>query len=167
MNTTKLKDSLNASAEMAKDAAHSAYDTARETGQAVAAEVGARGAEALATARETATARLDDARVALSDTGDQLAETLRRAAEQPENGTLQARVLGGVASGVAVAADRLRGRSLNDLVTDTTAMARRHPGAFAAGAAVAGFAAARFLRSSAKGQAANVAQHQPGSETRS
>jgi hypothetical protein len=37
-----------------------------------------------------------------------------------------------------------------DLTEDVKALAKRHPGAFMAAAAVAGFAAARFIRSSSK-----------------
>ena len=46
--------------------------------------------------------------------------------------------------------DRLRNNSMSDLVATTKAFARRNPGAFAAGAAVAGFALARFMQASAR-----------------
>ena len=44
----------------------------------------------------------------------------------------------------------MRSHSLDDLLATTRAFAQRNPGAFAAGAAVAGFALARFLRSSSR-----------------
>ena len=44
----------------------------------------------------------------------------------------------------------LRQRSVTELGDDLRVMARRHPGAFMAGAAVAGFCLARFLRASAR-----------------
>ena len=93
--------------------------------------------------------RLDEARDALSESGDRLAETLRRAAEQPVAGSVQSRVLSAVAGGVSSAANTLRDRSVSEMIADVRALAQRNPGAFAAGAAVAGFALARFMRASA------------------
>lgn len=53
-------------------------------------------------------------------------------------------------NGANAVAERLGGRSMGDLAAglarDTRALARRHPGAFAAGAAIAGFALMRALR---------------------
>ncbi len=54
-----------------------------------------------------------------------------------------------MADSVADAAERMRGMSLNDVARDTTDFARRHPAAFLSGAALVGFAAARFLKASA------------------
>ena len=59
-----------------------------------------------------------------------------------------ARAMAGAAQGLSTAADTLRSHSIDDLLGATRDFAKRHPGAFAAGAAVAGFALARFLRAS-------------------
>ncbi len=63
-----------------------------------------------------------------------------------------------VARGVTSASEMLRQRSVTDLTADLRDLARRHPGAFMAAAAVAGFAAARFLRSSASRRSGAEAQ---------
>lgn len=148
------KKPLNNAAETATDAARktasSALDAAKDAAQSLGAEVQARAADTLSSVKESAAGRLEGARESLSDTGDRLAESLRRAAEKPEEGSIQQRVLTAVAGGVADAAGTLRNRSASEIAADLRGFARRNPGAFAAGAAVAGFALARFLRSSAK-----------------
>ena len=74
---------------------------------------------------------------------------LRRAITEPAPDSVQARVMSAVAGGVSQAAHTLRDRSLSEMAADLRALAKRNPGVFAAGAAVAGFALARFLRASA------------------
>jgi hypothetical protein len=90
------------------------------------------------------------ARESLSDVGRRLASTLERASAEGDSDALKSRVLTSVAHGLTSASDALRQRSVVDLTEDVKALAKRHPGAFMAAAAVAGFAAARFIRSSSK-----------------
>jgi hypothetical protein len=54
-----------------------------------------------------------------------------------------------LANNVGNLATRLREGSIEDLVDDTRALARRNPGLFIAGGIVAGFALARFAKASA------------------
>ncbi|MEI2804579.1 MAG: hypothetical protein V9G18_01100 [Albidovulum sp.] len=123
----------------AKDGAEGAKD-------AVVASAGA----GLSSLRDTAIERADDARELLSDAGDRLAATLERAAEGEDADAIRSRVYTSVARGVTSASDMLRQRSVTDLTADLRDLARRHPGAFMAAAAVAGFCAARFIRSSSR-----------------
>jgi ElaB/YqjD/DUF883 family membrane-anchored ribosome-binding protein len=102
----------------------------------------------LTTVKDAAVEKADAARETLSDVGDRLAETLQRASTDGDGDALKSRVLTSVAQGLTTASDALRQRSVADLATDVRTLARRHPGAFMAAAAVVGFAAARFVRSS-------------------
>ena len=134
-----------------RDGASVATDSVRN----LASDVSAKAVDTAAAMRDGAVDRLDEARDALSDSGDRFAETLRRAAEEPAAGSVQARVLSAVAGGVSTAASTLRDRSVSEMATDLRALARRNPGAFAAGAAVAGFALARFLRSTSRARSSD------------
>ena len=89
--------------------------------------------------------RYEDARDALSATSKRLGARLRNAAGevQEEVSELPARVR----SGVNTAIESVRGRSAGELAQDVRGMARRNPGWFMAGAALAGFALAAVLRS--------------------
>ncbi len=154
MNTTDLKDKLAATADKAKETAAAAMDVAGEAGRTVKAEATARAADAFETVRTVAGERVDAARDTLVSAGERLAETL-----QTEAGTMEgvsSRVLNGLAGGVATVTDGLRGRTLGDLLSGAQDYARRNPGTFALGAAVAGFALARFLRSSGERQTAEA-----------
>lgn len=114
----------------------------------------------LAAVRDVAVEKADVARESLSDVGERLAATLQRSAEGEEGDALKSRVLSSVAQGLTQASGALRQRSVADLTSDVKMLARRHPGAFMAAAAVAGFAAARFVRSSAQRRTAG---HDDGS----
>ena len=159
MNTNDNNMHENADAAMgtaenrmdeAKAKMSGAAEKATHKVRAVASDLTAKASEAATTVRDNALERMDEARDALSDSGDRLAETLRRAAEEPEAGSVQAKMLSAVASGVSSAAETLRERSVSEIAADLRDMARRNPGVFAAGAAVAGFALARCLRSSSQ-----------------
>lgn len=105
---------------------------------------------ALSAVKDVAVEKADVARESLSDVGQRLAATLERASAEGEGDALKSRVLTSVAHGLTSASDALRQRSVSDLAEDLKVLAKRHPGAFMAAAAVAGFAAARFIRSSSR-----------------
>ena len=153
--TEKLKQTIATTADTVKDKARSAQ-----------ADVAAHAAGTVAALRDGAAAHLDDARDALSESGDRLADTLQRAAEDQPEGALQTRVMAAAASGLATVSDSLRDRSLAEMAADLKALARRHPAVFAAGAAVAGFALARILRSAAQDSAARTIDAPRGTGTR-
>lgn len=121
-------------------------DKAVEAKDAVMAGAGS----TMSAVRDAAVEKADTARETLSEVGDRLAETLKRATENEDSDGLKSRVLTSVAQGITSASDVLRQRSVVDLTEDMKVLAKRHPGAFMAAAAVVGFAAARFVRSSAK-----------------
>lgn len=70
--------------------------------------------------------------------------------EDDPHDALKSRVLSSVAQSLTRASSTLRQRSVADLTDEVRLLAKRHPGAFMAAAAVVGFAAARFGRSSAR-----------------
>jgi gas vesicle protein len=131
-----------------------AQDTAGDAKDAIVAGAGS----TYAAVRDAAVEKADQARESLSDVGDRLAATLQNATA--EGDPLKSRVLTSVAHGLTSASDTLRERSVADLTADVKSLARRHPGAFMAAAAVVGFAAARFIRSSSQRQMAERDHHQ-------
>lgn len=147
-NAKTLKDNIHDGADAAMKSASHAAGVVKDTVRDLASDVSAQASDTAAAMRDSAVDTWDDARDALSDSGDRLAETLRRAANDPAE-SIQGRVLSAVAGGVSSAASTLRDRNMSEIVADIRALAGRNPGAFAAGAAVAGFALARFLRASA------------------
>lgn len=152
MDTTSenLKDDMATTTEsmrkMVGTAAELAMDTAKEMGAGVSSRI----SETATTVRDGAVERLEATRDALSESGDRLAETLRRAASEPPDGSVQARVMTAAADGLESVAGEIRNASLSGIMADVRAFAERNPAAFAAGAALAGFMLARFLRSSAE-----------------
>lgn len=146
MTITDLNNKLAATADKARETASAALDVATEAGRTVKNEVKSHAADTLNSVREAAGERTDAARDTLVNAGDRLAETLETEAQSVDG--IPARLLTGLASGVTTVTDGLRGRTLGDLLADAQGYARRNPGTFAVGAAVAGFALARFLRSS-------------------
>lgn len=143
-----------------KDSASEAMDEGRSrlkgAGEAIVSGAGS----TLAAVKDVALEKADTARETLSDVGERLAATLQRSADGEEGDALKSRVLSSVAQGLTQASDVLRQRSVSDLTSDVREMARRHPGAFMAAAAVLGFAAARFVRSSAHRRMAGNDHHQ-------
>lgn len=88
---------------------------------------------------------------------DCLASALRRAGDEvSSNGSsVTARVANGVADKLETFSGSLSGKSLDEVVEDVESFARRNTAAFLGGAALIGFAAARFLKSSSRGDFEN------------
>lgn len=136
---------------------HGATGAAREEARSIGDEIREKGAEAAQAARETARSYAERAReeayargeyyrnYAADETG-KVASALRRASQELSDGSPQERLIAQIADNVADAAERMRGMSASDIARDTTEFARRHPAAFLGGAALVGFAAARFLK---------------------
>lgn len=143
-------DTMQASVKDAMEDGRSRLDAVKEKAVEAKDAVLSGAGSTMEAVREAAVEKADSARETLSDVGDRLAETLKRAGETENSDALKSRVLNSVAHGLASASDALRQRSVTDLTSDIKTLARRHPGAFMAAAAVVGFAAARFVRSSAK-----------------
>ena len=149
----KLDETIDSVKERASDAldeGRSRMSAVMNKAQGAKEAIVAGAAPTLAAVRDVAVEKADEARESLSDVGERLAATLQRSAEGEDADALKSRVLSSVAQGLTQASDVLRQRSVADLTSDVKMLARRHPGAFMAAAAVAGFAAARFVRSSAQ-----------------
>lgn len=119
--------------------------TVKETAQVAKEDLSEIAGKAGSVLRSEAEARAETGKEMVSDQGLRLAESLRAA---PGADDLQSRVQNVVASSVADLSEELRQTDLSTLLEGTERFARRHPGAFVAGAAIAGFALARFLRAS-------------------
>lgn len=145
-----LKDQAESALEAGRsrigEVVRKAQDTAIDAKDAIVAGAGS----TLSAVKDVAVEKADAARESLSDVGERLAATLQRASAEDSDDALKSRVLSSVAQGLTSASDALRQRSVADLGSDIRTLAKRHPGAFMAAAAVAGFAAARFVRSSSK-----------------
>jgi hypothetical protein len=90
--------------------------------------------------KRSAAARVNGIAEAIERTGAQFTET------EPTLADLANRM----AASVGNLATRLREGSIDDLVDDTRALARRNPGLFIVGGLVAGFVLARFVKASAQ-----------------
>ena len=154
MTKTDLKEKFAATANKARETAVGALDVAGEAGRTVAAEAKSRATETLGAVQNIAAEGAEAARDTLVSAGERLASTLE--AEAGATGGVSSRLLSGLAGGVTSVTDSLRGRTLGDLIVDAKDYARRNPGTFAVSAAVAGFALARFLRSSSLRQSAEA-----------
>lgn len=154
-------DTLRDTARSVKDSAEDALDEGRSRVGEVLRKAQDRAVDAkdaivagagstLAAVKDVAVDKADSARESLSDVGERLAATLQRASAEGDDDALKSRMLTSVAQGLTSASDALRNRSVVDLTSDVKALARKHPGAFMAAAAIAGFAAARFVRSSSQ-----------------
>ncbi len=139
---------------IASDVASEIANTATEQGRGL-----------LQAARGSATSfvdqRKDSAAQSIADLASSLRETGGGFEEQP---SLKAFV-GTAADGLEQLATGLRERSFGDIYGDVEAMARRQPVTFAAGAAVAGFLLARFIKSSAEEMSVNNAARAQSART--
>lgn len=161
---------------MAEQTQERPADAARQEAASVKDELREKGADAARTAKDTARQYAERARDEAYSRGEQyrdyaadetgkVASALRRASQDLSSGSPQERLVGQIADGVAEAADRMRGMSAADIARDTTVFARNHPAAFLGGAALLGFAAARFLKASARDEPLHLppAQARPAS----
>lgn len=95
------------------------------------------------TARETA----NDARISTVDTVENAAHAAKAAGREFDPDTLQAAALDQIGAQISSVATHLRNKPVDEMVDDVAVFARRNPLLFLGGAALVGFAAARFLKS--------------------
>lgn len=124
---------------MASDAADGAHNIADEVREQVR--------EGVAYARDEAERQAREGVHYGSDQIGRTASALRSAAEDLE-GTFQGEILRHAADGLQGLADDIRDKSIGEIIGDVAAYARRHPVTYLGGAALAGFALARFARAS-------------------
>ena len=136
----------------AKTEMHDAAEEAKTRAKGVVDEVKAQARHAAEDAKETVKAevrhRTDAARGAAAGEVSNVASALRKAAQESRHGSPQERTFGQIADTLADVSEQIGNKDLGDLVSDTSSFARRHPMTFLAGAALAGFALARFVKAS-------------------
>jgi hypothetical protein len=98
-------------------------------------------------ARDTARSILGEQQQAAARSLGSMAGALRRAAGEQANGDGPSRLAESAADGLQRLSEALRSRDLDTLVRDTENFARRQPAVFIGAAALAGFLAVRFLKS--------------------
>jgi len=110
-----------------------------------------RAGEMAADARDTATAsakeEAEKARAQAVDEADDAASAAHAAEREFDDDSLQAAALRQIGAQISGIADQLRDKPVDAMVDDVALFARRNPLLFLGGAAIAGFAAARFLKS--------------------
>jgi hypothetical protein len=130
-------------------------------------EAKARGGRLLDDAKERARSAIDERKEGLAqDVGD-FAHALRASASdlQDHHKGYVAQYVEQAASSVEQIADTLHRQDLTDLMRRTEDFARRQPGLFIGGAVAAGFALARFLKSSAERRAAEEREEAYGARS--
>ncbi|WP_424139602.1 hypothetical protein [Roseomonas chloroacetimidivorans] len=150
--TADLREDAQAAAAKLKNHASEAATNVRETAASAAEEARTQGEEILGVARERAEGFAEDGKEAAAEQASGFATAIRHAAEDLEASSPEiARHVRTAADSIEGISAALRDRSAGQLVQDVTDFARRQPAAFFGVAALAGFALARFAKSSADG----------------
>lgn len=141
-----------------KDAAQTAQEAGSDALKLAKAEAASAAVTAAKSIRAEAEARADEGKAHVSREGVKLTNALRERARTADF-EVERHLLNAVAGSVAEMSEDLRTRSISSLIDETERFARRHPGAFVAGAAIAGFALARFARASGRGGESSVTDY--------
>jgi hypothetical protein len=147
----ETNEPTTAAGEQAKPPESDLVQTAREAGAAAQ--------ERLGDLREAAVSGLDDAKSAATEkagevkaqAADEIARTARgleAAAEEMEGSPLQQDLLREAADGLKQIAHAVEGKSLGRMAAELSEFGRQNPVAYLGGAALVGFALARFARAS-------------------
>ena len=104
------------------------------------------GAQAKATATQEAAAHADQAKHNAATKAQKVANAADAAARELDPTSARAQAVQHVADHIEDVATKLRTADVRELAGQATDMARRNPFLFMGGAAIAGFAAARFLK---------------------
>jgi hypothetical protein len=137
-------------AELASEARGAAGELQGEAA-GVVQDVKAEGAAVVDAAQERATGFAEEQKEAGAEQADSLARAVHRAADELQGTSPQiARYVHEAASSVDHLARALRARSPGELIGGVEDLARRQPVAFFGAAVLAGFALARFAKSSAE-----------------
>lgn len=123
-----------------------------------------RASDMAADARDTAAAsareEAEKARGQAVDEIDDAASAAHAAEREFDDDSLQAAALRQIGAQISNVADQLRDKPVDAMVDDVAVFARRNPLLFLGGAAIVGFAAARFLKSGngSEGRSAPVSE---------
>jgi hypothetical protein len=150
------------SADESGSEARGAASGLRDEAAGVVPDVKAEGAAVVDAAQERAAGFAEEQKEAGAEQADSLARAVHRAADELQGTSPQiARYVHEAASSVGHLARALRDRSPGELMGGVEDLARRQPVAFFGAAVLAGFALARFARSSAED--ARPSAHNTGS----
>ena len=104
------------------------------------------GTQAKAAATQETVAQANKAKSAVANKAQQAANAADAAASELDPASPQAEAIRQVADHIEGVASQLRHADVRELATQATNLARRNPLLFVGGAAIAGFAAARFFK---------------------
>ena len=128
--------------------------TARDAGAAAQERLGDLRDAALSSldeAKSTATEKAGEAKAQAADEISRTARGLEAAAEEMEGSPLQQDLLREAADGLKQIAHAVEGKSLGTMAAELSEFGRQNPVAYLGGAALVGFALARFARASTPG----------------
>ncbi|SHI52499.1 hypothetical protein [Wenxinia saemankumensis] len=134
-----IKKTADDIGDKAKATAHDVVDAAKRTGR-----------EAVDSATAEATRRGNEAKSATAGEIRTVAEALRKAADDLQDGSYQEKTFGYLANNLADMSDRVESKDIGEIVEDLTYYARRNPVLFLGGAALLGFAVTRFGKATSR-----------------
>jgi hypothetical protein len=147
-----LRDDAQAAAAKLRDGAGQAADSLKGTVSGAADEAVTQGESIVDAARGRAEGLAEEGKEAVAGQASGFATAIRHAADDLEGTSPEiARHVRTAAESVEGISSALRDRSAGQLVQDVADFARRQPAAFFGVAAIAGFALARFAKSSSDG----------------
>ncbi|SFR11435.1 hypothetical protein [Poseidonocella sedimentorum] len=144
------------STSSSRDSRETAGQAAKDLGQDIRSGASDAVNRLKAQASEEANRRGEAAKSTAANEISDLGDALRKAADELQDGSPQARGLGQIAQSLADVSDTVRGKDLGEIVSDVTGFARRNPLAFIGGAALLGFAGTRLARASKEGGESSV-----------
>lgn len=134
---------------------------AASTGESVATDIKAAVSQKYDQTIEEARTHAEDAKADVANEVKDVASALRHASEELRDGSAQERTLGQIAHGIADASDAIRDKDLGEIVQMASNLGRKNPVLFLGGAALLGFAASRYAKSSAENQTASNSAKTP------
>jgi ElaB/YqjD/DUF883 family membrane-anchored ribosome-binding protein len=130
---------------------HKAQDAGAEASAAAsrsARDLRGRAEAGLHDARERAAQQGENAKNTLADEVSQTAHALETAANEVDERSFQHQMFKSASDGLMQVSEQMHGKSVGDMVSSLADFGRRNPAAFLGGAALVGFALARFARAS-------------------
>jgi hypothetical protein len=143
---TSVKERATEASQAAKHAGSDVAQTAAEKAKDVAQETTKQARDLLGEARGQVKQQAGDQHRALVDNLRSLADELSAMTSANEQGGMATQLVGQAGERVHGAANWLDGREPGDVLDEVRAFARRRPGTFLLGAALAGVAAGRLTR---------------------
>ncbi len=130
-------------------------DTAKNEAKKVGKDIKSKADEVRDEASKTAHDAVGHAKETVADEITSVGEALRRAADELRDGSPQERSFGQMAGSLADLSDQVRDKDIGQMVHEMSEFARRNPVTFLGGAALLGFAGARFAKASRRNPTEN------------